>query len=235
MQNSNGLKTLFVSVIFAIILSLSTTTKGWCDDSWQGKVVGISDGDTITVLNGGIGEKIRLYGIDSPEIGQDFGKKAKSFTSGQVFGKMVTVVPIDHDRYARTVAVIYAAPNEESLNESILRAGYAWLYSKYCKAQFCSDWIKMEQAAKESGIGLWSQKNPVAPWVSRTRKSTSNSVPGLDSNSPATETIYHGNTQSHIFHSAGCKHFNCKACTASFSGRDEAITAGYRPCKACNP
>ena len=54
---------------------------------WQGKVVGVSDGDTITVLHDGKGEKIRVYGIDCPEKGQDFGQKAKQFTSDKVFGK----------------------------------------------------------------------------------------------------------------------------------------------------
>jgi len=57
--------------------------------AWSGQVVGISDGDTITVLNRGKGEKIRLYGIDAPEMGQDFSKKAKWFLSDLIFSNML--------------------------------------------------------------------------------------------------------------------------------------------------
>ena len=55
--------------------------------AFQGKVVGIADGDTITVMHKGKGEKIRLYGVDCPEKAQDFGQKAKRFSSDMVFGK----------------------------------------------------------------------------------------------------------------------------------------------------
>ena len=75
--------------------------------AWEGKVVGIADGDTIKVMHDGHGEKIRLYGIDTPERHQDFGTKAKQFTSDKVFGKVVRVEAIDRDRYGRTVGVIH--------------------------------------------------------------------------------------------------------------------------------
>ncbi|MCG8344226.1 MAG: thermonuclease family protein, partial [Chlorobiales bacterium] len=56
-------------------------------ESVTDKVIGISDGDTITMLIDGRPEKIRLHGIDSPEQGQDYGTKAKQFTSSLVYGK----------------------------------------------------------------------------------------------------------------------------------------------------
>ncbi len=73
---------------YCLILLLILPSLTW---AWQGKVVGISDGDTITVLHNNRGEKIRLYGIDTPEKRQDFGNKAKQFTSNMVFGKSVEV------------------------------------------------------------------------------------------------------------------------------------------------
>jgi hypothetical protein len=73
--------------------------------AWTGKVVGIADGDTITVLHETRPEKIRLYGIDCPEKRQAFGKNAKWFTSKMAFGKTVDVEPINRDRYGRTVAL----------------------------------------------------------------------------------------------------------------------------------
>ncbi len=62
-----------------------------CETSWSGKCVGVLDGDTILVMQGREETKIRLYGIDCPEMGQDFGAKARRFTGKMAFGKTVTV------------------------------------------------------------------------------------------------------------------------------------------------
>ena len=66
---------------------------------FAGKVVGVSDGDTITVLRDRTQVRIRLYGVDCPETGQDFGSRAKQFTSELAFGKIVKVMPRATDRY----------------------------------------------------------------------------------------------------------------------------------------
>ena len=150
--------------VLAIILLASVSLAA---EPYQAKVVGISDGDTITVLHNGQGEKIRLYGIDTPERRQAFGNKAKQFTSDQVFGKTVTVIPMDTDRYGRTVGMVYPASGTESLNEAIVKAGYAWVYRKYCRADFCPDWLTQEKKAQKAGIGLWADPNPIPPWQHR--------------------------------------------------------------------
>jgi micrococcal nuclease len=72
-----------------------------------GKVIGIADGDTITVLENKTQYKIRLYGIDCPESRQDFGKREKQFTSSIAFGKTANVIKEDTDRYGRTVGIVY--------------------------------------------------------------------------------------------------------------------------------
>ena len=70
--------------------------------------MGISDGDTITVLlEGNTQKKLRLAEVDCPESGQPFGKNAKQFTSGQVFGKQISFIETDTDRYGRTIAKVY--------------------------------------------------------------------------------------------------------------------------------
>ena len=86
--------------------------------------MGITDGNTITVLNSKTLKdvKIRLYGIDTPERGQAFSKKAKQFTSKLVYGKVVKVVVMATDRYGRTVAMIYA--DKTLLNEELIKAVY---------------------------------------------------------------------------------------------------------------
>ena len=99
-------------------------------EEFAGKVVGVSDGDTITVLQNRTPIKVRLHGIDCPEIGQDFGSRAKAFTSELVFGQVVKVVPRDTDRYGRTVADVILADGR-ILNHELVRAGLAWRYRKY--------------------------------------------------------------------------------------------------------
>src|SRR2546426_12847875 len=89
-------------LICLAILCLAPLALALAD--FSGRVVGITDGDTIKVMHNGRAEKIRLHGIDCPEKGQPFGTKAKEFTSAMVFGKTVTVRVTDTDRYGRTVA-----------------------------------------------------------------------------------------------------------------------------------
>ncbi|MDO9567244.1 MAG: thermonuclease family protein [Candidatus Desulfaltia sp.] len=200
--------------------------------AWQGKVVGISDGDTITVLHNNTGEKIRLYGIDTPEKRQDFGNKAKQFTSNMVFGKDVEVESVTKDRYGRTVGLVYI--NDQSLNEELVRAGFAWVYIQYCKKAICAEWCRLEAAAKANKIGLWSHSNPIPPWEFRHGKS-------LDSRTDYTKQadtqsfVYHGNMKSKVLHAPGCRYYDCKNCTAVFNNREEAIRLGYNPCKLCQP
>ena len=135
---------------------------------WSGMVVGVSDGDTITVLHEGRGEKIRLYGIDAPEKGQAYSQKAKKFTSGMVYGKTVEVEHKDIDQYDHTVAIIYV--DGQCLNEALLKHGYAWVYRKYCKETFCEDWLNLEIVTRYGKIGLWSEPDPIPPWEFRRGK-----------------------------------------------------------------
>src|SRR4051812_23773570 len=93
-----------VVFIWFALLALPAQAAPLAD--FSGKVVGIADGDTITVLRDRTQVRIRLHGVDSPESGQAFGTKAKAFTSDLVFGKVVTVHPLETDRYGRTVAEV---------------------------------------------------------------------------------------------------------------------------------
>lgn len=200
--------------------------------AWQGKVVGISDGDTITVLHNNRGEKVRLYGIDTPEKRQDFGNKAKQFTSNMVFGKSVEVESVTKDRYGRTVGLVYI--NDQCLNEELVRAGFAWVYIKYCKKAICTDWRRLEAAAKANKTGLWSHSNPIPPWEFRHGKFRSSHT--VYTKQAATQSVvYHGNVKSKMFHAPGCKYYNCKNCTVIFNNSGEAIRLGYSPCKLCQP
>ena len=122
----------------------------------------------ITVLRNGKAKKIRLYGIDSPEKRQAFGKKAEQFTSEMVYGKTVKVDIRDVDRYGRYVALIEV--DGQILNETLIKKGYAWVYRKCCKADFCEDWLAVENLARIYRVSIWSESNPISPWDFRHKK-----------------------------------------------------------------
>jgi len=130
--------------------------------AWSGKVIGVADGDTITVLRDKEQVRIRLYGIDCPEGGQAFGNKAKQFTSGMVFGKVVEVEPVDVDRYGRTVALVTVF--KLLVNEELVNAGFAWVYTRYCDRPICERWKVLEQEAREAKRGLWNDPHAIPPW-----------------------------------------------------------------------
>ena len=89
-----------------LLLLLLTTPLLWAD-TYTGNCVGVTDGDTISVMHSGRAVKIRLEGIDCPEAGQDIGTRAKQFTSGLVFGKQVYVKEYNLDRYGQWVEGVY--------------------------------------------------------------------------------------------------------------------------------
>ena len=117
-----------------LFLLLTQPAISW---AWSGEVVGITDGDTITVLKSKTLKdvKIRLYGIDTQESGQPFSKRAKQFTSKMVYGKVVEVKVMATDMYGRTVAMIYS--DKTLLNEELVNAGLAWVYDFYCSEPIC--------------------------------------------------------------------------------------------------
>jgi endonuclease YncB( thermonuclease family) len=198
-----------------------------------GKVVSVSDGDTITILDSTRTQhKIRLWGIDCPEGGQDFGNKAKKFTSNLVFGKTVSITPEDTDRYGRTVGTVKI--DGKSLNEELIIAGFAWVYIKYCNKPVCDQWKRYEEAARRGRVGLWVQSNAAPPWdfrrVEREGVPVEQKRVVLQSSG-----VYHGNTKSMVFHQSSCGAYNSKNCTEIFNTREAAIAAGYRPCGACKP
>lgn len=131
------------------------------------KVVAVLDGDTIIVINQDKQEtRIRLFGIDCPEKSQDFGQKAKQFTSELCFQKMVVIQSHGIDKYGRTLGDVLL-PGGKVLNQELVRVGLAWHYKHYSNDPLLA---KLEVVAREKKLGLWSLNNPVAPWDYRHNK-----------------------------------------------------------------
>jgi endonuclease YncB( thermonuclease family) len=160
---SQSIRTLLCAIaLFGISLS-ATAAK------LEGRVIGVSDGDTITVL---VGEhdsvKVRLAGIDAPKKAQLFGSVSKKNLSNHVYEKKVTVEWEKKDRYGRVLGRVLVDGSDACLEQ--IRAGLAWHYKQYAKDQSASLRLAYEEAerlARQSRAGLWREPNPIPPWEFR--------------------------------------------------------------------
>lgn len=149
--------------ILICLFTLLLLADPLCAETISGKVVHVSDGDTIRIEDrAGKEHEIRLYGIDTPETKQSFGNTAKRFTRNHTHNESVKVEVYDRDRYGRTVGVVLVGTM--NINRSLIENGLAWQYSSYCQESFCNDWKNLEKKAKQEKIGLWQEKDPTPPW-----------------------------------------------------------------------
>jgi endonuclease YncB( thermonuclease family) len=132
----------------------------------QGKVVKVVDGDTFDILDASSTTRIRLFGIDAPERGQAFNKRAKAFTDSLISGKQVRIVVRDKDRYGRTVGDAYL-PDGTHINAEIVRAGYAWQFRQYSTDP---EIARLEDMARKHRRGLWEDARAIPPWEFRKGK-----------------------------------------------------------------
>jgi len=140
----------FKLYLLTFLLCLTVLVPYAYSEQFTGKVVGVADGDTITVLvDGNRQVKVRLGQIDAPEKNQAFGQKAKQSLSDLVFGKQVKVVKETVDRYGRTVGRVYV--NDMDVNAEQISKGLAWVYVQYATDQSLYD---LEKAARNRKIGL---------------------------------------------------------------------------------
>lgn len=152
------------ALLLAFTLSLSLPTLA---DTLEGRVVGISDGDTLTLLDTSNTQiKIRLAAIDAPEKAMPFGQRSKEKLSDICFGKQAAVNVVDTDRYGRTVGEITC--DGTNANETMIKSGLAWVYRKYAKGY--AHLYSFEDEAKAAKRGLWIDPYPVAPWDWRKAK-----------------------------------------------------------------
>lgn len=150
------------SIIFlsTILLSISVYAD------FTGRVVKVTDGDTINVLvAGNILHKVRLTSIDAPERGQAYGRKSKEYLADMVAGKQVVVESEKQDRYGRDLGKVIL--NGKDINLEQVKAGMAWWYRYYKKEQPRADQMAYEAAedsAKANRLGLWTDPSPIKPY-----------------------------------------------------------------------
>jgi endonuclease YncB( thermonuclease family) len=134
----------------------------------SGKVVGVADGDTVTLLVDQETIHVRVAGIDAPERGQPFSQASKQGLSKCAFGQPVKVEWHKKDRYGRTVGKVMAGTVDCGLRQ--IEQGLAWHYKAYAKEQAANDresYSYAEASAREARAGLWDAAAPVAPWEYR--------------------------------------------------------------------
>lgn len=132
----------------------------------SGKVVKIKDGDTIVILDDNNNQiTLRLAEVDCPESKQAFGNSAKQFTANEVALKTVNYTVTSTDRYGRSIAKVYY--DNKYLSEEIIKNGYGWHYKKYSNSNKLSN---LEINARSKKLGIWGDKNIIAPWEFRAYK-----------------------------------------------------------------
>lgn len=150
-------------LVFIALAVLATTSNA---ETLTGRVVGIADGDTLTLLDAtNTQHKIRLSGIDSPEKRQPFGQACKKSLSDLAYDRVVAVESNKLDRYGRVIGKVLV--NGQDVNLEQVRRGCGWHYKKYQNEQILDDQLSYnaaEGAARASRVGLWTDNEPMPPW-----------------------------------------------------------------------
>lgn len=154
----------FNRVLVAIALTVLAPASN--ADTLRGRVVGIADGDTLTLLDAtNTQHKIRLAGIDSPEKGQPFGQVCKQSLSDLAYDRVVEVESSKLDRYGRVIGKVLVDGQDANLEQ--VRRGCGWHYKKYQNEQSLNDRLTYnaaEESARAGKLGLWADHEPVPPW-----------------------------------------------------------------------
>ncbi len=151
------MKTLLILILFVLVS---------VDDSFKAKVIGVTSGDSIVLLlDNNTQLKVRLEGIDCPELQQEYGDSAKLATVVLCFKKRVRVEKVGVDGYGRTLAYVYV--DTLCLNKELIRLGLAWHYAEFNDN---AELAQLEVDARANKVGLWKQTDPVSPWDFRHKK-----------------------------------------------------------------
>jgi endonuclease YncB( thermonuclease family) len=165
---------LFLSLIFLTITSAKGPIR-----TVEGIVTHVMDGDTLKLETAeGTVLRVRLYGIDAPELqrvnrrtgeiskqGQPFGEEAYRALESRVINKKVRVDIVDIDRYRRMVGIVHL--DNRNINLEMVREGWAWAYRQYLDRPYASEYLGAENEARSKRLGLWQQANPQPPWEFR--------------------------------------------------------------------
>ena len=157
------MKSLIITI--AIVLTCHSSVMAY--EEITGKVISVVDGTTLEVVsNDNQVYKIRLVGIDSPELTQEYGGEAKEFLEKLILEKSVLVKITGKDRLGRYLAEIVIEGKTDPRVE-LLKRGLTWTAEK----SPLPDLEEYRVKAQQKGKGLWKQREPTPPWIYRRQQS----------------------------------------------------------------
>jgi len=183
--------------------------------------VRVLDGDTIAVSMNGQEYKVRYIGINTPETDQPGGYEATAANRALVEGQQLRMVKdvSEVDQYGRLLRYVYVGGI--FVNAELVRQGYAEAATYPPDVAHAEEFVTLQGQAREAGVGLWAvEASPTEP-------------PPPEPGGAA----YIGNANTKKFHYAWCDSVGDMnpENQVPFATREEAIAAGYVPCKRCNP
>lgn len=145
--------------------------------AFPAEVLSVHDGDSITARRVGPVRqkllKVRVYGIDCPELDQPYGTEARELTARVLNGKTVEIVPAQKARsYKREVGGIVLLGDMLVIQDALVSAGLAWVDDRFCKLPVCDLWRLHQREARAAGRGLWADPAAVPPWTWRKMQRT---------------------------------------------------------------
>lgn len=142
--------------------------RSGASSQFTARIFGVHDGDSLRVnTEGGRSMRVRLYGVDCPEIGQPYGIQARALTRQLAYGRLLTFESKGKDRYGRTIAKVYLL-TRKMLAQELVKAGACWWYKRYAPKD--EELKRLEGEAKREKRGLWAERNPIPPWKWRRQK-----------------------------------------------------------------
>jgi len=146
-----------------LLLLILAAQTAW-GETFQGKVVRVSDGDTLTLLIDRKQIKVRLTEIDAPETKQAFGQRSRESLGEMCAGQTAQVQSSGRDRYGRVLGRVECGGLDANAEQ--VRRGMAWVYDRYVTDRRL---YALQTEAKAARLGLWAESAPTAPWVWRSQ------------------------------------------------------------------
>lgn len=229
---------IFIKLFFLLFLLIPLTAS-----ATQTKVLKVIDGSTIQVLHNGRPEKVKLLKVDTPQsVYPDkkqiipLGKAASEYTGKRLSGKFVKLEFEGEftGRYGMLLAYVFV--DGTNFNLELVSKGFSPYFTRYGKSKNYDKEFKIaERSARNKKLGIWRNPELAEKYLKLKSEWNRNRTDIKQFKAKKKVSVYHGNIKSKIFHKPSCKYFFCKNCKAVFHSRDEAIAAGYIPCKDCRP
>lgn len=144
-----------VGLAACIALQVAARDEAPPPHAWPARVSYVVDGDSVWVLpdEGGRRLKLRIEGIDAPEICQAGGPEARDALKALVLGERVLVATKAHDRYGRAIATVWRAQSRVDVGAAMVRQGWAW-NERYGRR--AGKYARAQASAKSARLGVFA-------------------------------------------------------------------------------